>query len=275
MNYQVLKKIVPNRFRRGIKSKLLQAIAFKTLPLTGFNQYKAALKDKYKKVKSNDLISIKLTNDVSFFLRPRYTDIDIFEQIFLIKDCQLPIDIEPKLIIDAGAHIGCSAIFYSLMYPNAKIYAIELSPSNFDVLVENSKQVKNVIPINAAIWNKSIDLEILNPSDDGWSFKAGVVSKESKGSIKIKGIRIEEILEMSRAERINLIKIDIEGAEKEIFARDSNAWINKVDNMIIELHDRFVPGCTLNFNSSLRNYNYASHDTTFNKVCTNIRRVND
>ena len=50
-------------------------------------------------------------------------------------------------------------------------------------------------------------------------------------------------------EKIDILKIDIEGAEREVF-RDPTLWIDKVDALIVELHERMKPGCNRSFYKS-------------------------
>jgi hypothetical protein len=56
------------------------------------------------------------------------------------------------------------------------------------------------------------------------------------------------VIEKYRLDRVNLFKIDIEGAEYEVFSDpESSEWIASVDAIAIELHDRFRPGCSRAF----------------------------
>src|SRR5712675_1402142 len=58
-------------------------------------------------------------------LRGRTSDINCFQKIFMHREYQSPFDISPKLIIDAGANIGLSALYFAVTYPDAIIIAIE------------------------------------------------------------------------------------------------------------------------------------------------------
>ena len=62
----------------------------------------------------------------------------------------------------------------------------------------------------------------------------------------VKAMTVDKIIEDFGIDRINILKIDIEGAEKEVFA-DSSAWIESVDALIVELHERMKPGCNRSF----------------------------
>jgi len=77
-------------------------------------------------------------------------------------------------------------------------------------------------------------------------------AKERKTSLSgvichaVDGMTIEKVMEKFNLEKIDILKIDIEGAEREVF-RDTSAWIERVDAIIAELHDHMKPGCNPSF----------------------------
>mgnify|MGYP000361339186 CR=1 FL=1 len=54
----------------------------------------------------------------------------------------------------------------------------------------------------------------------------------------------------------DLLKIDIEGAEKELFSENTDYWLGKVNMIIIELHDWMRKDCSKNFYSAIKKYKY-------------------
>lgn len=60
---------------------------------------------------------------------------------------------------------------------------------------------------------------------------------------EVRAITVEDILERYALQRIDLLKIDIEGAELELFSAGDLTWLDRVDCIAIELHDHFRPGC--------------------------------
>src|SRR5215471_18613482 len=56
-------------------------------------------------------------------LRGQTSDIECFLKIFLNDEYHSPFKVEPRLIIDGGANIGLATLYYSAVYPHAKIYA--------------------------------------------------------------------------------------------------------------------------------------------------------
>jgi len=63
-----------------------------------------------------------------------------------------------------------------------------------------------------------------------------------------------------------ILKIDIEGAEKELFKANYKKWIDKVDVLIIELHDRFKPGCSATFYPVIESYDFVQYASGANLV---------
>ena len=54
---------------------------------------------------------------------------------------------------------------------------------------------------------------------------------------------------------IDILKIDIEGAEKSIFENDTK-WLSIVDHLMVELHDRYVDGCSMSFFKAIKDLRY-------------------
>ncbi|NJO17399.1 MAG: FkbM family methyltransferase [Thioploca sp.] len=197
----------------------------------------------------HDLIEISIPHIKAPILL-RLNSILIFEQVFIYEEYRIPIPshIKPQLIIDGGAHFGFASIYFANQFPEAKIFAIEPSQVNLKVLKENVSCYPQVTVIPAAIWNEKIPLE--NPRYNvrgGAGFR--VSEAKSTTTELIHSITIEDILQLSNSDRISILKLDVEGAEKEIFSNSDN-WINKIDMIIVELHDRFKPGCKEAFESA-------------------------
>ena len=170
------------------------------------------------------------------------TDVMVFRSIFVNKELDLPFEINPKFIIDAGAYTGLSTLYFSHKYPKAKIIAIEPEESNFETLKTNSNQFQNIKPINSALWSKESYLKIIDNRLGNWAFSVKEVGKNSEYDLS--GITINDILNETSFNTIDILKLDIEGAEKEIFTNNHHLWLDKVQVIIIELHDRYIEGCT-------------------------------
>jgi FkbM family methyltransferase len=147
-------------------------------------------------------------------------------------------EFSPDAIVDVGAHIGMASILFTLKYPAARIIAIEPEPSNFAVLVKNTAPYKMITPIQAALWREDGEVA-LGPSN---AHPKGAFQIVENGSRRVRAIKMETLMRETGIHSIDFLKVDIEGAEIEVF--DSCPWISNVRVIAIELHDRLRPGCT-------------------------------
>lgn len=171
-------------------------------------------------------------------LRPGTTDQDAFTQVFLDREYDIPLE-TPDVIVDAGANTGLASLWFSNRYPEARILAIEPDQSNFYLLKRNTLAYDNIETLRAGLWSHKTNLAIKNPEADPWAFRV----TESEGPSDISAIGIDDIMKRMDIDILDMLKLDIEGAEKEVFS-NSRSWIGKVNTIIIETHDRFRPGCT-------------------------------
>ena len=183
-------------------------------------------------------------------------DLKVFEQVFVGGQYDLETANEPRLIVDAGAHVGCATVFFATKFPKCTILAIEPESSNFALLCRNVAHYSNVIPIRAAVWHKPAVLSTANPDSESWSFRMKQAS--SKEYCLALGLTLDEILAWCGISDIDILKLDIEGSEKEIFATArSSEWINRVKEIVVELHDRVVPGCTEALEDAIRDHAFS------------------
>jgi FkbM family methyltransferase len=144
----------------------------------------------------------------------------------------------PHTIVDAGAHIGITSILFALKYPMAKIIAVEPEAANFAALVRNTAPYKTITPIHAALWRENGEVT-LGPSN---AHPKGAFQIVANGKQRVRAITMDTLLSESGISSIDLLKVDIEGAEVEVF--ESCPWITNVRVIAIELHDRVRTGCS-------------------------------
>jgi len=222
-----------------------------------------------KRVPEGLVVEVKLP-DIKWpvKIRARTSDTFAFLQIFRDRDYDISVEMDPHLIIDGGANVGYAAVFFANRFPRAKIIAIEPEKSNFLVLRENTSPYTNIEVINSAIWSKRSYLKVKDPGIGKW----GMVVEEASGE-KVEvflGMTIGEILRSTGMDEIDILKLDIEGAEKEIFTENYEEWLGRVKVLIIELHEKMKPGCREVFYSAVRRYNFAERKRGENIVL--IRR---
>lgn len=220
--------------------------------VSGFNIFWQLLTGKRK--------SEFVINDKNFrnklFLRSHQSDPYIFEQVFIEQQYRFPERFTQPVqwIIDAGANIGMATLFFANKYPAAKIIAIEPDINNFTLLQRNTSGYPQVTCLHSALWDKEETLEIGNKTQ----LSAGYMVEPSASAAGIPGLTINGIMKKYGIKNCSIVKIDIEGAEKEVFS-SATEWIAHSDCIIVELHDHLKAGSSKAYFTSMANYNWETY----------------
>ena len=94
------------------------------------------------------------------------------------------------------------------------------------------------IKLHAGLWNKTCKLGIKDRGTGDWGF---VVYEDENGTID--AVSMMDVIKQMNIDHIDLLKMDIEGSEFEVFDESAEQWIDKVGVLIIETHNKFRPGC--------------------------------
>jgi FkbM family methyltransferase len=183
-------------------------------------------------------------------LRGATTDSACFDKVFLDEEYRSPYDHELQMIVDAGANIGMATLYFSSRYPTARIVAIEPQAQNFEILQRNCAGLPNVTLVQAALWPRPEKLTISDHHQGAWAYS--VTCEPTEQSIaEVPGISVDDIMRKLKVDHIDLLKLDIEGSEREVFSANVGTWLDRVGFIIIELHDWLRPGCAKAFYSAL------------------------
>jgi len=152
------------------------------------------------------------------------------------------IDFQPgDVILDLGANLGIISILLAKKFPFTKIYSFEASPINFQNFIKNieDNNCSNITPFNLAVWSTTGEtLEIpTSPTNSGGSslyYKQEFFNQYPIS--KVKTISLQDILSQNNIESCKLLKIDVEGAEYEIFSSFPEEKLNFIKNIGIEFH---------------------------------------
>jgi len=204
-----------------------------------------------------------------FSLRSASSDVAIFHQIFYDKEYAIDFAFEPKFIVDAGANIGLAAIYFANRFPNAQLVSIEPEVENFRLLEKNTLPYFNVRRKNVALSNSNNEELIVDSVGLGYSgfVTTNVASESSKN--RVKTISVDQILEESEFDIIDILKIDIEGYEKEVFEKNAELWLPKTRCLIIELHDNMKKGCSTSVFKAIVQHNFSMDIKGENLIFTN------
>lgn len=183
-------------------------------------------------------------------IRNDTSDADVFRQIFsthqyeLMRYPQYPeirsfldsilAEGETPLIIDLGANVGASALWFTSRFPECRIVAVEPDLSNAAVCRENIAPFDNIELITAAIGGSAGFADLVDERG-----KWGVATTRSAaGSVRV--CTVDDILNSRPGCRLFLVKVDIEGFESDLFAANTD-WVATAKVIIIEPHDWLLP----------------------------------
>lgn len=161
----------------------------------------------------------------------------LFEEIFLNKEYYFEPETESPVILDCGANIGMSVLYFKKMFPDSKILAFEPNPNSFKLLEQNVKEnnLKNVEIYNLGLYD--IEKEIPFFIDNNLSSLIGSMNQERGGDkeLTVNTKKLSSYLNLF--EVVDLVKMDVEGAELNIL-KDlvESATIGRVKEYIIEYH---------------------------------------
>ena len=163
------------------------------------------------------------------------SDVAVLSQILVTREYEPVSSLRSvRLIVDCGANIGVSAYYFLHCYPEARLIAVEPDAANCALCRQNLKPfAKRAVVVQAAVWPENRRLQIVPASrrKGNWSLEV-----EPSESGDVEGLTIPEILHRGDAHGpIDLLKVDIEGAETEVF-RGSPSWLALTRNIAIELH---------------------------------------
>ena len=190
-------------------------------------------------------------------LRVGTSDVPTYQQVFLEHEYEFVALRQPAVIVDAGANVGFASILFATRYPDARIIAIEPESANFELLVENTRPYANIETIQAALWKESGEIDLLDAGFGNWGFMTGDADRDPQPGVaavsRIRALTIDELMRDYNIRSIDILKIDIEGAEREVF-QTAAGWIEYVQAMIVELHERMKPGCIDSFEPMSRSF---------------------
>lgn len=169
-----------------------------------------------------------------FLIRRFSSDLMVFSQVFVARELEVFLPASPRLIVDGGANVGFSTAFYAEQFPQAKVVAVEPSVSNCEMINRNCRGFDNVTVVLGALWPRRTYLRIANPDAQAWSYRVEECGQNGTGSTL--AWTVGDLLEASGCSKIDLLKLDIEGAEQYLFSEGYEQWLRQVDAMVIEIH---------------------------------------
>ena len=178
----------------------------------------------------------------TFLLVDAASFLSTYDELFNKEIYKFKSDIPDPYIVDCGANIGLSIIYFKRLYPGARIIAFEPDPKAFRVLETNMGifRLQDVRLVPKGVWKSQTVLNFFSEGADGGRI---VINGDSRDIISIETVRLKEYL----GKRVDFLKIDIEGAEAEVL-EDCQDALGNVKNIFVEYHS------------------FVGHDQTLDKI---------
>jgi FkbM family methyltransferase len=178
-----------------------------------------------------------------------HSDYMVFNQVIVNKEYQFVLDflnfhnLTNPIIVDCGANVGYTSLFFLKSLPNSMVFAVEPSLENAKVLIENlrvnnfEKRAELLVNGIHSEGGMALDLQTGFRDSKDWSFRTQPVSNGTG----LTSITIAEIQEKYKIKIIDFLKIDIEGAEQYLFTSvETCAFLNDIKVVSIEIHEEFI-----------------------------------
>lgn len=143
--------------------------------------------------------------------------------------------LQMKTIVDVGANIGCTALLFSALYPDARIYCLEPSAEAYSYLIRNTGHLTSVLPFQIGAFDRDATsvLHMGAQASVTNSLSASAMTGGAQERITLR--RFSSFLAEKSIDRISLLKIDTEGAEVPILA-DVASRFDRIDSIMLEYH---------------------------------------
>jgi FkbM family methyltransferase len=201
------------------------------------------------------VLGIGKRRDLNILVRKYTRDLIVFQGFFISDAYQVYIETIQKRkesikhIIDAGANIGCAALYLYSYFPGVRIICVEPEASNFRLLQQN-------IAINGlercikcerkALWNTTTYLLLrrIDYSHDGFHVMEEGTTHEVIDQVET--CTLPDLMHAYQIDTIGLLKIDIEGAEKVLLTDDSHLlkFAKKTRFLLLEVHQEYIAEST-------------------------------
>ena len=169
------------------------------------------------------------------YIRP-YEVVKTYKEIFNEEIYRFEIDNEANeksaapIILDCGANIGLSSIYFKTIYPNCELHAFEPDERIFRVLEKNilDNHYQNVHLHQAAVWTAQTQLSFDNKGSE-----ASAIDTSGNSHYKVNAIKLADYI--NQFDAVDFLKMDIEGAEFEV-VQDCASVLHKVKLFFLEYH---------------------------------------
>jgi FkbM family methyltransferase len=199
------------------------------------------------------------------------SDLMVFRQIFIQEEYACLRDLpDDSLVIDLGANVGFSSAYFLSSFPASRVVAVEPVERNIAVCKENlAPYGLRALVLHGAAWSECTRLCLsTDVFGDGLEWSRQVRRPAELEIADIEAWDVGTLIDMAGAEKVDLLKVDIEKGEIEVFGPKSRQWLPRVRNICVELHGR---DCEQAFFSALADFDYNPEQSEELTICRNLR----
>jgi FkbM family methyltransferase len=214
---------------------------FRYMSVLSLIRYRAVMvREKRAGVAFDETITLSLRHPLrgTIVLRPSSNDSFTFDEIFVEQVYRELFNHVPdaKTCIDLGANIGLATLYLAAKYRTCRFVCVEPEPHNYRLLHANVRPLvatDRCRTLRAAVWSTNTDL-VMNPLESAGHVNQ-VSVREDKGGKQVKGLSMAKIMQFAGFEKVDILKVDIEGSEVPLFSGDVS-WLAKMRSLAIEFH---------------------------------------
>ena len=213
---------------KGINKRISKKKVLTNYPAISWLQEKTL-----KHQDETNIKSIKL-GKLNFHYKFPFEILHTYRELFEEEIYRFTADNPAPLIIDCGANIGLSVVYFKSLYPQSTIIAYEPDEANVALLHKNieANNFDKVVVKKEAVWIKDEKLYFKSIGSQGSQISTEGLQKEH--TVEVNAICLSEAL---LSQNVDFLKIDIEGAEYEVMKDCANS-LSKVKNIFVEYHGK-------------------------------------
>jgi FkbM family methyltransferase len=203
------------------------------MDLASFWRYRRVLLQQDKRP-TDGLFKVRAKAPISqdIHLRRSGSDLLTFQEV-IVEEVYKPV-LEAlsscHTLMDLGANVGLATLYISSRYPGCRCFCVEPNPETFDVLRKNLAG-RDAIAHLGAVWSSATTV---TPVCDADHYSMATVACAPGATIS--ALPVQQVIEKSGFTSIDLLKVDVEGAEVELFKGDLS-WLSRVRAIAIEFHN--------------------------------------
>lgn len=182
---------------------------------------------------------VKVGEGNRFKVRVNTSDILLIWEIWKFRVYEdARVSIRPgDVVVDIGAHIGVFAVWAAQRAQGGRVYAYEASRANYELLVENQRLngAPNLHAENLAVFDQPGRHDFYRPGGNG---ALGSLLQDQRAEKEVvTATTLPDLLADRGLERIDYLKMDVEGAEYPILLHCPAETLDRVSNVVLEYHE--------------------------------------